>query len=225
MPIPRLLRPSNALSSLASARSSHHTSTSVAVRRKSDAIGSTVDRGTRFENGTLQFLSRIFPTMDLIRTGGANDGGVDLLGWWNISSTTSNAVEKDDRVRVVVQCKAEAKKLGPIHVRELKGVVDNMLVGDRSGLAILASSSGFSKQCLMQGLSWNFPLLFLHLIAATPRQGLEDDAPPNCLSILPNNAFSTKLEEEKMEIKHIVSVDSKGQKHTTPAIFTNGKRH
>lgn len=183
-----------------------------------------MDRGTRFENSTLAYLSQKFPSMHLIRTGGANDGGVDLLGWWHISPPTPDSTAPPfNRVRVVVQCKAEAKKLGPIHVRELKGVVNTAKTDDTAVMGILASSSGFSKQCLLQGLACDFPLLFLHLVAPTTSSQIEDDIPPACLSMITNDILATKLLQSQIEIKHLISLDASGQKQSIPTLYMNGK--
>jgi hypothetical protein len=202
-------------------------------RRKSTVApptSSTVDRGTRFENGTLQYLTKTFSSMQLIRTGGANDGGVDLLGWWHINEQTTSGTAASpttslspERVRVVVQCKNEQKKLGPIHVRELRGVATRVMDSGSSGLAILASSNGFSKQCLLQGLAWDFPLLFIHLLAPPALPTIEE-VDLACVSLLPNDALSQTLLRGQMEIRHATSLDGKGQKQTIPAVYMNGKR-
>jgi hypothetical protein len=64
--------------------------------------------------------------MSLTQVGGAGDGGVDLRGWWSVpklgSSSTSTSGE-GRRLRVLGQCKAERKALGPRIVRELEGVM------------------------------------------------------------------------------------------------------
>lgn len=199
-----------------------------AVRFKSDYIGSTVDRGTRFENSTKLYLSKRIPSMELMRTGGANDGGIDLFGWWYPTSSCldTSATSTSDRVRVIVQCKAEAKKLGPIHVREIRGVVEKMSRENTAILAVLSSASGFSKQCLLQFYSCSFPLLFLHLVApnSTNQQHDDDHLPPTCLSMLPNEALSEQLLNGKMEIKHITSIDASGRKQMVPTVYVDGKR-
>jgi hypothetical protein len=64
--------------------------------------------------------------MDLAQVGGANDGGVDLRGWWTIPSREGQAKSGLRRLRVVAQCKAESKPLGPRAVRELEGVMANL---------------------------------------------------------------------------------------------------
>ena len=217
-------------------------------RYKSDdeSLGSTVDRGTRFENAAMHFLSTVFSGMHLVRTGGANDGGIDLLGWWepqfeeednkDVSASSSSSPSSPmGRFRVVVQCKAEAKKLGPRHVREIKGVINNKLSSNHPGLAVLASSNGFSKQCLLQGLAWQFPLLFVHLLPpsrpstsdSTSREETEEEEEEmtaSCLSLVPNDALSSILTAHKMEIRHTTSLDSNGNMQTTPILYPTGYR-
>lgn len=78
----------------------------------------TVDIGRAFEQHSLAYLNAHF-FMDLAQVGGANDGGVDLRGWWRVPF-------KPRRIRVIAQCKAEAKPLGPRAVRELEGVMANL---------------------------------------------------------------------------------------------------
>jgi hypothetical protein len=116
---------------------------------------SPTHRGTAFENRCVDILQKHL-SMSLRRVGGANDGGIDLVGWWWLPdleyelgcsgfgpSSRSNsqglaavrAQEKDatpfvdqngvrrKRIRVIAQCKAEKKKLGPNYVREMEGVM------------------------------------------------------------------------------------------------------
>jgi len=76
--------------------------------------------------------------MSLTQVGGAGDGGVDLRGWWTIpgsscSSSSSSSSRSGSAIgstgtgvrhlRVLGQCKAERKALGPRVVRELEGVM------------------------------------------------------------------------------------------------------
>lgn len=57
--------------------------------------------------------------MSLRQVGGANDGGVDLRGHWDLP---------DRRFAVIGQCKAERKALGPRHVRELEGAKSQSVI-------------------------------------------------------------------------------------------------
>jgi hypothetical protein len=60
--------------------------------------------------------------MEMTQVGGAGDGGVDLRGWWTIPRTAGSE-STSRRLRVLGQCKAERKALGPRIVRELEGVM------------------------------------------------------------------------------------------------------
>ncbi|KAL4260893.1 hypothetical protein AB1N83_008822 [Pleurotus pulmonarius] len=84
----------------------------------------TVGKGTAFEHRSLQILAQDL-AMDLHRVGGKDDGGVDLIGWWKLPHfpLDPTAATLPERIRVVAQCKAEKKKIGPKYIRELEGVL------------------------------------------------------------------------------------------------------
>lgn len=109
---------------------------------------STTEIGTAFEKHSQRYLNHHLH-MSLRRVGGAGDGGVDLRGSWYVppdtlgagpsrrrASSTSldspvgggeaSGREAWRRLRVVAQCKAEKKGLGPRAVRELEGVVAHL---------------------------------------------------------------------------------------------------
>lgn len=70
--------------------------------------------------------------MDLTRVGGKGDGGIDLRGQWKLPGLhhlQPPARDSDGvvRFRVLAQCKAEQKKVGPKTVREMEGVVSTLL--------------------------------------------------------------------------------------------------
>lgn len=73
---------------------------------------STVFVGTHFEYTVQKSLERL--GFSLQQTGGMSDYGIDLLGEWKLAAVPLN-------LRVLVQCKALAKKAGPNLVRELEG--------------------------------------------------------------------------------------------------------
>ena len=138
--------------------------------------------------------------MSLKRVGGRGDGGIDLLGWWWVPG--GEALEGDGgsfegefgkerrRIRVIAQCKAEKKKLGPGYVRELEGVVyrlaassslsSQLLPGPSSDLltnfsssaedvvAVLISQSAFTKSTVLHAHSSPIPFLLIHLPPLTP---------------------------------------------------------
>lgn len=223
---------------------------------------STVQRGTTYEEHVKSFLQNTFPRMDLMRIGGAHDGGVDLTGWWwsplKETRTGNNLEEtlKAGRVRITVQCKSEARKLGPRHVREMHGT---MVAIQRSGsiveqpepldalpqsvlestpaMAILASSSGFSKQCLLQAFSAQFPLLLVHLLFPE-QQGtiLQDSSTPFAHpTIAANDALLNGLLQSQLEVRWCSTLATpnvktgKGKKPNPvkidmPALYLGGKR-
>ncbi|WVF68502.1 hypothetical protein IAT40_003269 [Kwoniella sp. CBS 6097] len=112
-------------------------------RKSSLKRTTTLDIGTTFENHALRYLNDGL-YMNVRRVGGAGDGGIDLRGWWwlprprsttpitsssssSSSSPTSTgmsmSMEDVRRVKVVAQCKAEKKALGPRAIREMEGVM------------------------------------------------------------------------------------------------------
>ncbi|KAK4057389.1 hypothetical protein OIO90_001458 [Microbotryomycetes sp. JL221] len=128
------------------------------------AVASNVARGTTYELLVQQLLSQPpLGIQGLLRVGGANDRGVDLRGWWTRpavgkvdSSSKTKTVEAGEkrqtevvrgakrprmRLPVVVQCKAEMKKLGPQLVRELEGVAGYESADQRSWIRNLGTST------------------------------------------------------------------------------------
>lgn len=145
--------------------------------------------------------------MSLSRVGGASDGGVDLQGWWWLPALSSPQHEQVSpptqdshlfaspparrRLRVLAQCKAHAKKMGPHAVREMEGVLhqyqykarpndpshsshlrntedqdpyaDNNNNEGESAVALLISQSPFTRQTILRTMSSSVPFLLLHL--------------------------------------------------------------
>ncbi|WVW86986.1 hypothetical protein I302_109042 [Kwoniella bestiolae CBS 10118] len=178
----------------------------------------TLDIGTSFEKHALRYFNDELH-MDLRRVGGAGDGGIDLRGWWWLPRSTDSSSGLQDtadglsrevgidklglkdvrRVRVVAQCKAEKKSLGPRAVRELEGVMGNLrfrinpnqplsssssttsLTSDDSfnpeerDIAILVSQSGFTKSTMQYSASSNIPLMLVHLPGGRPTDELSDE--------------------------------------------------
>lgn len=166
--------------------------------------------GTDFENRALRFLKDTF-SMSLGRIGGPSDGGIDLQGWWwlpplqglSVSgnhSVASMPIDVTDlgrsiadagrrRIRVLAQCKAESKPLGPHYIREMEGVLYGYLVSlsrrsSRHGVVLdagtfgisssqssqlhptigmVVSQSTFTKSSIHRVMASSVPLLLIHL--------------------------------------------------------------
>ena len=141
-----------------------------AIRVSSTTL-STVARGTAFEERSLRLL-REHLSMSLARVGGKSDGGIDLAGWWwlphahaHTSTPTPDPAQPRRRLRVLAQCKAESKKMGPAYLRELEGVAlrHQHAQPDRTLIAALISQSAFTKACLVAAQASPVPLMLLHL--------------------------------------------------------------
>ncbi|KAI0039870.1 hypothetical protein FA95DRAFT_1566884 [Auriscalpium vulgare] len=139
--------------------------------------------------------------MSLTRVGGGGDGGVDLTGWWWVPPRThaqTAAGASRRRLRVLAQCKAEKKKMGPAFLRELEGVVYKYVADSLSNprahtptpphtshaspetahpplVALLISQSVFTRACLLAAQSSPVPLFLIHL-PALPAAGEVESA-------------------------------------------------
>ena len=99
---------------------------------------STVYVGTHYEYTVAASLSGY--GFSLKRIGGASDYGTDLVGTWALPSLSQP-------LRVLVQCKAGAQRVGPQHVRELEGAFVGAPVGWRGDgvLGVLVSERPATK--------------------------------------------------------------------------------
>ncbi|KAI9458879.1 hypothetical protein BJY52DRAFT_1267702 [Lactarius psammicola] len=167
------------------------------VIRFSEKLLSNVHRGTAFENRALSLLTEHM-SMSLMRVGGSNDGGVDLIGWWWVPGGEKPPIphppsvpekreqwslENRRRLRILAQCKAEKRKMGPGYLRELEGVVYRhaaaasvIASGDLPRhdapapvhnkpalVALLVSESAFTRGCLLAANASPLPFLLVHL--------------------------------------------------------------
>jgi hypothetical protein len=86
--------------------------------------------------------------MTLRRCGGNDDRGIDLRGGWGL-------VDEQRTIPMIVQCKAEQRKLGPKYVRELEGA---SLKEGPDTLTLLATLSNYTKAAQTQVISSSRPL-------------------------------------------------------------------
>ncbi|KAE9407733.1 hypothetical protein BT96DRAFT_850351 [Gymnopus androsaceus JB14] len=197
----------------------------------SPKAASTVFRGTSFENRCLHLLQTHLG-MVLQRVGGKDDGGVDLNGWWwlpdvngvselSLHSRANDASEPSfKRIRILAQCKAEKKKIGPKYVRELEGVVwrymglereKNSVVDEAAKdptpvVAVFLSESSFTKSTILRAMSSQVPFLLVYVPPLPPDSlsGSEDLStsigPGSCIY---NPAFggSAGLFKGEMEVR------------------------
>ncbi|GJJ10421.1 hypothetical protein Clacol_004647 [Clathrus columnatus] len=152
---------------------------SIFCKRLSSTL-STVFRGNAFEERSVSVLQKL--SMSLLKVGGKSDGGVDLQGWWFVPISPHRLKEQQRitgeviktwkapdgtirrRLRILGQCKAEQKKIGPRYIRELEGVLarhesslNNPVIG------LLVSESEFSRSTLLTAYSSRLPLFLLQL--------------------------------------------------------------
>lgn len=182
---------------------------------------STVEIGTSYENLSRDVLSSLFPGMTLDRVGGAHDGGIDLRGWWLVPPPVSSEPSTEPiRIRVIVQCKAESKKSGPVHLRELHGAYTAQpraaaaaaaaAAGEKAAgaqVGVLVSKAGFSKQATIVATAASIPMILVHL---------SELGEP--VSILCNEAL-TQLLDARIEVRLHRSSSSE-----RPVVYLDGRR-
>ncbi|TFK89677.1 hypothetical protein K466DRAFT_486381 [Polyporus arcularius HHB13444] len=211
---------------------------------------STVLKGTTFENRTLR-LAREHLSMSLRRVGGSGDGGIDLQGWWWLpreclydehrAGAHADSVTPATRlaVRVLAQCKAEAKKAGPRHIREFEGTIlrhsayltANESVAGPGGssrnavVGLFASTSPFTKASLLQAYSSPIPLALLHLPeppdSEEPISPERDDGLTGTLVFNPALSGAGGLLRGRIEPRWERSMDRSSGR---PGIWSDGRR-
>ncbi|KAG9006819.1 hypothetical protein FRB94_000415 [Tulasnella sp. JGI-2019a] len=182
----------------------------MSVATASRQVLSAVHRGTAFETRALGLLQNNL-SMSLTSVAGRGDGGVDLIGWWwlphdddgghddtgiagpskprrgTVKMMEVSSFETRRKIRVLVQCKAEKKRIGPKYIRELEGVAARYVYDELHRppphleetqpsepipiVAALVSSSSFTKASVLRALSSPIPMLLMHLPSQDDNNG------------------------------------------------------
>lgn len=123
------------------------------------SVESTVYKGTLYEYVAQEALYNEFGRhglSSLMRTGGASDKGVDLLGKW-----------KD--VPVIVQCKCWNKKVGPTIWRETAGVYSyHSAARSGSALMMLVTPSPMTAAATREFATLPVPLMHCQIAPIKP---------------------------------------------------------
>ena len=186
--------------------------------------------------------------MSLQRVGGPSDHGIDLQGWWWLPTLNASHATHEHthhrRMRVLAQCKAEKKKMGPAYLRELEGVMHRYVVGAVDQdlhpapasspllsaypiVGLFLSQSPFTKQALLRAHSSPLPLCLLHLPEAlpdpeNPEAEDDDDHPDGLGSILFNHALTNGVLRGEVEARW--ERPSTGTASGRPGLWWNGER-
>lgn len=116
--------------------------------------------GTHYEYTAAKYLQRL--GFSLVRTGGACDSGIDLIGYWTLP-------ELPAPIPVILQCKLRAtpRLIGPHHVRELRGAFYNVPLGwetsDVPVMALLVVSGPPSKGTIDALAALRRPMGFINM--------------------------------------------------------------
>lgn len=124
---------------------------------------STVYQGTHYEYTVAEALSNL--GFDVARTGKAADRGIDLLGWWHLPGVESMS---ESPIKVILQCKAFAAKLGPKAIRELEGSFAGAPAHWRSAgvMGVLVATSEATKGMRDAMINSKSPLGFMQVTKA-----------------------------------------------------------
>lgn len=146
------------------------------------------------------------------------------------------------RLRVIAQCKAESKKLGPVILRELEGTLHRARLDATSAMArasqpgeelaeldaplvgVLLAQSGFSKSTLIQALASPLPLILVHAhIVPTGSDAKDEAAPLTAAGIFANKAL-TGPKGLLLDRMTIASKYNKRKDETIPVVLWDGTK-
>lgn len=119
-------------------------------------LNSYVELGTLYEQSSLKFLKQL--KMDLNHVGGRGDCGIDLEGYWNLSS--------EHRPRILVQCKRISKQASPSFIREFEGSLLGDSHGNSERVGIFLSTTGPTESCRRRLTMSSLSIIYLHTVEA-----------------------------------------------------------
>jgi len=114
------------------------------------------ERGTQFELATVDTLQQ--SKFQLTQTGGANDGGIDFQGVWQLEPFAS--------IPVIGQCKHTASPVGVEVIRDFDGAT-NAYLGSTISQRSLSSTSSGSEATTTTTMSTQHPLVGIIVSAST----------------------------------------------------------
>ncbi|EAL73363.1 hypothetical protein DDB_G0267820 [Dictyostelium discoideum AX4] len=134
---------------------------------ENEIVSSTYSKGKIYELKTIEILNEF--GMEIIRSGGRDDKGIDFKGNWNLPS---NKI-----LKIIGQCKNySGKKVGPSVIREFESTFlryqseldkenSKLLKQDKkSTLGIIVSKSGFSPSIRSFSEEIQYPIVLCHLL-------------------------------------------------------------
>ncbi|KIJ39073.1 hypothetical protein M422DRAFT_175664 [Sphaerobolus stellatus SS14] len=163
------------------------------TRLSSPGVFSNVHLGRAFEIRSLELLQAQF-SMSLTWVGGAARLGrtrtaayrsFKRCGWWlpDLEGMNPKGLESESpdgivrrRIRVLGQCKAEKRKLGPKYVREMEGVLArHHMHAEKTGvkeptMGVFVSQSPFTRSAILRAYSSSMSFFLLHLPPETQEE-------------------------------------------------------
>lgn len=113
-------------------------------------MSSYVKNGKDFERKCANLLARLYFKLNVV--GKAGDQGVDLRGIWELPSAHT--------LPIVAQCKTANKKIGPVRIRELEGVLHRE---PAHSIALLISNNPLSSDALEAVQTSGLPIGYVHV--------------------------------------------------------------
>ncbi|KAF9924290.1 hypothetical protein FBU30_005708, partial [Linnemannia zychae] len=171
-------------------------------------MDSTIYRGTLFEYQTQEILRKTLGIYTQ-RSAGNGDLGVDLRGTWFLPlSASPKPGDKVRHLKVIIQCKKMASKIGPKFVRELQG---SLSFETQPTMAILAVSSDYTRQALLPYAKSLWPMALVVI----------DTETQECRKLMWNRAAEKVMHGLQIGTRWMSGED--GQLESRPVLCFDGK--